>query len=55
MVYMQEESWRKREKYTRKKKQEGKRKKGTRDKKEKLPATADEKETKSQVGYSSTL
>lgn len=54
MVYMQEESLRKRGKmYTRKKKK-GKGKKGTRDKKEKV-TIADKKETKSQVGYSSTL
>lgn len=52
MVYMQEEKFEKKGKVHEKKKKE-KGKKGTRDKKEKLPTTADEKETKSQVGYSS--
>lgn len=53
MVCMQEESLRKKGKvYKKKKKEKGK--KGTRDEKEKV-TIADEKETKSQVGYSSTL
>lgn len=52
MVCMQEEKFEKKGKVYKKKKK-GKGKKGTRDKKEKLPTTADEKETKvSRVGYS---